>query len=74
MELIKKYWWVIAGLVVYMMMGKKKRKPRRRRNLRSMRGAAARMVYRRPMQSGLGGYRSYAGMKPRRRSSRMRRR
>jgi len=73
MELIKKYWWVIAGLVVFMMMGKKKRKPRRR-NMRTMRGAAARMTYRRPMQNSLGGYRSYAGTSRRRRASRMRRR
>lgn len=72
MELIKKYWWVIAGLVVYMMMGKKKRKTTRRR--RSMGRMAARMVYRRPMQNSLGGYRSYAGLSRRRRATRIRRR
>lgn len=72
MEIIKKYWWALAAIIVVMMMGKKKRKTTRRR--RSMGRMAARMVYRRPMRNSLGGYRSYAGMKPRRRASRMRRR
>lgn len=77
MELIKKYWWILAGVILFMFMGKKK-KPRRRkrtkRNYRTLSGAAARMVYRRPMRGPLPGYRTYVNASRRRSVSRMRRR
>lgn len=76
MELIKKYWWILAAAVVFMMMGKKKKSRRRTRRtpMSRMRRAGVRMTNFRSMRGrGLGGYRSYAGLSPRRSASRMRR-